>query len=108
LRMGLHRAKGRVILFVQDNGPGIPEELKDRIFEPFFTTKKEGRGSGLGMAIITYILHKHSADISVESKVGEGAMFTISFVPLGSRGAGEPSGPGESTPLNQNDQEEER
>jgi signal transduction histidine kinase len=108
LRMGLHRAKGRVILFVQDNGPGIPEELKDRIFEPFFTTKKEGRGSGLGMAIITYILHKHSANISVESKVGEGAMFTISFVPLGSRGAGEPSGPGESTPLNQNDQEEER
>jgi len=108
LRIGLKKEKERVLLFVQDNGPGIPEELKDRIFEPFFTTKEAGKGSGLGMAIIASILHKHDADMWLESRVGEGAMFTISFAPLDRNDARKSSGPGESKPLSEQDHEEER
>lgn len=90
LRIALYQERDRAILCVQDNGPGIPDELKERIFEPFFTTKEAGKGSGLGMAIIASILHKHHADLSVESTVGEGAAFTISFAARDAREAGEP------------------
>ena len=63
----------------EDNGCGIPEEIQTRIFDPFFTTKDEEKGTGLGMAIIESILHKHEASIKVESEVGTGTKFTIAF-----------------------------
>jgi signal transduction histidine kinase len=69
----------KVILRIADNGPGIPEEIQERIFDPFFTTKKEGKGSGLGLAIIGSILHHHRAYVSVESEVGSGTTFVITF-----------------------------
>jgi signal transduction histidine kinase len=69
----------KVILRIADNGPGIPEAIQERIFDPFFTTKKEGKGSGLGLAIIGSILHHHRAHVSVESEVGSGTTFVITF-----------------------------
>jgi signal transduction histidine kinase len=62
---------------VQDNGKGINEENLSRVFEPFFTTKGAGEGTGLGLAISTQIIEEHQGHMQVESKLGEGATFTI-------------------------------
>lgn len=64
-----------------DNGCGMSEETATRIFEPFFTTK--AKGTGLGLAMTHKILTLHSAQVSVESKVGFGSRFMIQF-PLAS------------------------
>jgi signal transduction histidine kinase len=62
-----------------DTGIGITEESKKRIFEPFFTTKKMGEGTGLGLAICEKIIKEHSGRIEIESEVGKGSTFLISF-----------------------------
>jgi len=67
-----------VILKVEDNGPGIPDELKEKIFEPYFSTK-EGYGSGLGLALVERAVMEHNARILVlDSSLG-GAEFRIIF-----------------------------
>ncbi len=67
-----------VILKVEDNGPGIPDELKEKIFEPYFSTK-EGYGSGLGLAFVERAVMEHNARILVlDSSLG-GAEFRIIF-----------------------------
>ena len=62
-----------------DTGIGITEESKKRIFKPFFTTKKMGEGTGLGLAICEEIIKEHSGRIGIESEVGKGSTFFISF-----------------------------
>ena len=66
-----------VWLRVADTGEGIPPEHFSRIFEPFFTTKELGKGTGLGLAMAYGIVHQHEGLILVQSKPGEGAVFTI-------------------------------
>ncbi len=63
----------------QDNGSGILPENQEKIFEPFFTTKPVGEGTGLGMSISYEIVKKHGGDIQLESVVGQGTTFTLSF-----------------------------
>jgi len=70
---------GKVCVEVKDNGSGIPKEIQEKIFDPFFTTKGPEKGTGLGLAIIASILHQHHAGISVESEVGKGTQFKVSF-----------------------------
>ncbi|HZZ82244.1 MAG TPA: PAS domain S-box protein, partial [Gemmataceae bacterium] len=65
---------------VQDSGPGIPAELRQRIFEPFFTTKENGKGSGLGLAIVFSIIKQHHGWVACESEVGKGTCFEF-FLP---------------------------
>ncbi|MDR1362439.1 MAG: PAS domain-containing sensor histidine kinase [Spirochaetaceae bacterium] len=64
-----------VTIRIRDTGPGIQEADKARIFEPYFTTKI--KGSGLGLTLVFKIIREHSGEIEVDSKVGEGACFTI-------------------------------
>lgn len=77
LRTYNHAAQVRIE--VRDSGPGIPPEDLDRIFEPFYSTK--ARGSGLGLGITRRIIHHHTAAMEVASPPGQGATFTLSFLP---------------------------
>lgn len=76
----LHRQAGRrfVLLKVEDNGPGIPEEMRDRIFEPYFSTKGE-HGNGLGLALVERAVLEHNARIYVSRSSLGGAEFRILF-----------------------------
>jgi signal transduction histidine kinase len=67
-----------VHVHIKDNGPGIPEENKDRIFEPFFTTKDIGKGTGLGLETAKQIVLKHKGSIDLSSKPGE-TIFKFCF-----------------------------
>ena len=63
---------------VQDNGTGIPDNIKEKIFQPFFTTKPTGEGTGLGLSLSYDIVTKgHNGTIEVESVEGEGATFIV-------------------------------
>jgi PAS domain S-box-containing protein len=62
---------------IQDNGPGIPEEIIDRLFEPFFTTKDPDKGTGLGLAISQDIMVKNDGAIECENVPGGGALFRV-------------------------------
>lgn len=73
-----------VYFSISDNGPGISQEIQNRIFEPFFTTKDVGEGTGLGLSIVFSIIEMHKGSIKVDSKIGEGAKFTIKL-PIESR-----------------------
>jgi len=66
---------------VQDNGCGIPPELAARIFEPFFTTKEQGKGTGLGLALVYGTIQKHGGAVTVYSEVGSGTVFHL-YLPL--------------------------
>ena len=67
----------QIIIEIEDNGPGIPDSIKDKILQPFFTTKKGTQGTGLGLSITHDIVKAHGGEISVESQPGSGARFII-------------------------------
>ena len=74
----LKREKGFIRLELEDNGPGIPEEVRTHIFEPFFTTKALGIGTGLGLSVsYSIITQNHGGTFEVESQVGKGTNFII-------------------------------
>ncbi len=77
----------RVQLIVRDTGYGMTPEIRSRAFEPFFTTKGEERGTGLGLATVHGIVESHGGVVQVESEVGGGTSFIISF-PLTERREG--------------------
>ncbi len=64
---------------VQDDGPGVPDEIQERIFDPFFTTKDPDRGTGLGLAIAYDILRDHSGVLELRVVSGPGACFVASL-----------------------------
>ncbi len=76
------------LISVSDNGPGIPDSIKDKIFQPFFTTKPTGQGTGLGLSLSYDIVKAHGGELTVrtpleklDNKPGEGVTFTI-ILPL--------------------------
>lgn len=70
-------SRGRVILKVIDNGPGIPEEIQEKIFIPFFSTKKDG--SGIGLSLARQIMRVHGGNIRVTSKPHKETVFSLTF-----------------------------
>jgi signal transduction histidine kinase len=75
--------KGKsAIIRINDNGIGIPEDIRTRIFDPFFTTKEVGKGTGLGLAIsYQIVVEKHGGMIKCTSKPNQNTEFTIE-IPL--------------------------
>ena len=69
--------KGRAVIRVKDNGPGIDPEALDKIFIPFYSTKKTG--SGIGLSLSRQIMRRHEGSITVKSTVGEGTEFFLRF-----------------------------
>lgn len=67
----------QVVIRIQDNGPGISEEVRARLFDPFFTTKAVGKGTGLGLSISYQIIEKHGGTLKCLSEPGQGAIFSI-------------------------------
>jgi len=70
---------GLIRLVVSDTGIGMTEETKAHIFEPFYTTKSDTKGVGLGLSVAYGILERHHATVDVESAVGKGTVFTLTF-----------------------------
>lgn len=74
LELSARRADGRAQIRVSDNGPGIPEAIRERIFEPFFTTR--ARGNGLGLSVVKSVIEAHHGSIRL-ADTGRGATFII-------------------------------
>ncbi len=70
-----------VLLYVADDGPGVPEDRRERIFDPFFTTKDPGEGTGLGLAIVARTVHQSGGTVWVERAREGGAVFKV-FLPF--------------------------
>jgi PAS domain S-box-containing protein len=73
---------GQVAVYVSDTGIGMSEEIRNKILEPFFTTKKIGKGTGLGVSISYGIIKDYDGTIEIESEVGKGTTFKITFPAL--------------------------
>ena len=65
-----------VTIEIEDNGPGIPDDIKDKILQPFFTTKKGTQGTGLGLSITNDIIKAHGGIMEIDSKP-EQTVFSI-------------------------------
>jgi len=70
-------------IYIQDNGVGIPDDIKDKIFDPFFTTKG-GQRAGLGLSLAYAIINRQGGEIEVMSREGQGATFIVKL-PLAQR-----------------------
>jgi signal transduction histidine kinase len=66
-----------VTIEIEDNGPGIPDEIKDKILQPFFTTKKGTAGTGLGLSITNDIIKAHGGSLEISSNANIGSIFSI-------------------------------
>jgi two-component system NtrC family sensor kinase len=69
--------KNRILIMIEDNGDGIPENIIDKIFQPFFTTKPTGQGTGLGLSLAYDIVKAHRGDITVHSTKDERTEFIV-------------------------------
>lgn len=74
-------ARGRAVIQIRDDGPGMTEEVAGRIFEPFYTTKPVGVGTGLGLAICQNVVAALGGEIVCESTLGEGTAFRVFLNP---------------------------
>jgi signal transduction histidine kinase len=74
-----------VIVEVNDDGPGIPDDLQPKIFDPFFTTKEVGKGTGLGLTVAYAIVHEHGGRIRLESRPNKGASFYVELPVSGAK-----------------------
>lgn len=81
LEIRTQRSRESIVVYIIDNGPGIPADIQDKIFEPFFTTKPVGKGTGMGLEVVRQIITQHAGRLEVKSEPGR-TEFSICF-PIG-------------------------
>lgn len=86
--MGDIKKGAYAVVVFSDNGAGIDPKVQEHIFEPFFTTKEVGKGTGLGLAVVYGIIHKHGGTIHLYSEPGQGTTFRI-YLPVSETAAAE-------------------
>ena len=79
IRVATRHQSDVVKVVIEDDGQGIPEDIRDRIFEPFFTTKPVGKGTGQGLAIVHSLVARHGGKVRLETTLGQGTRFEISL-----------------------------
>ena len=83
LYISLHKMQDMAAIQVRDTGVGIPADAQEHVFERFYRVDKarsrQTGGSGLGLAIVRSIIQRYNGEISLESKLGEGTLFTVAF-----------------------------
>jgi two-component system sensor histidine kinase TctE len=79
--VGVRRAGAQVEFWVEDNGPGIPAEVRERVFERFYRVSQQTEGTGLGLAIVREIARAFGATVSLEPNAGgmPGLRVTVRF-----------------------------
>ena len=70
-----------VEISVADEGPGIPEKVRQSLFEPFVTTKPEGKGTGLGLSTVLMVVERHDGHVDFDTNEGQGTTFRITLPP---------------------------
>lgn len=81
IRLTCESRDDRAIISIEDNGCGMPAEMREHIFDPFFTTRPSRHGTGLGLSMCHGIVEQHGGEVTVESEVGKGTTFRI-LLPL--------------------------
>ena len=74
-----------IVLEVNDDGPGVPEDVRTKIFDPFFTTKEVGKGTGLGLTVAYAIVEEHGGRMWLVSEPGAGASFYVELPVAGGK-----------------------
>ena len=74
-----------IVLEVNDDGPGVPEDVRTKIFDPFFTTKEVGKGTGLGLTVAYAIVEEHGGRMWLVSEPGAGASFFVELPVAGGK-----------------------
>lgn len=77
IKLSAQSGSDRIIVSVEDNGPGIPQETLRQIFDPFYTTEDVGGGMGLGLSISNTIVNNHGGSLHVETALGSGTTFSF-------------------------------
>jgi len=77
IRLRARIEQHQVVLEVEDSGPGIPPDIRERVFEPFFSTKPAGKGSGIGLAVSRSIIEGYAGSLNLADSEGGGARFLI-------------------------------
>jgi signal transduction histidine kinase len=80
LKLSIIMDNNEIIVTINDNGPGIRNEIRNRIFEPFFSTKEVNKGKGLGLSTSYFIITEHhKGNLRLESTEGIGSSFVITL-----------------------------
>jgi len=77
VQLGWHVENAHMVFTVDDNGPGIPGDIRHRMFDPFFTTKNVGTGTGLGLAVVHGIVKEHGGTVEAGESAPGGARITV-------------------------------
>ena len=77
LTVSTKKDRDGIVIRIQDNGSGIPDDVRDKVLQPFFTTKKGTQGTGLGLSITNDIIKAHGGELNIESSSKQGTSFVI-------------------------------